>query len=237
MPDHSDSLWSLYGTSNRRFRLRLGRYAAAAEQIDAFVGERTGVALDAGCGRGRLARISRAPGLRWVGLDLSPSRLAIAGEADRYDLLRGDIRRLPVRADTLDVVTCIQVLEHFEEPMARELAADLGRLLRPGGLLLLSVPIFPAPVLRLKRVADRALVSMGRRPIRGEAHPSHFSLDTALRLIPPGFRVVDVRGVRLFSLPRKALESYRWWYRLHGWAGRTAPAWTVEVNISARSAA
>jgi len=233
MPDHSDSLLDLYGSSARRFRLRLGRYAAAAEQIDAFVGERRAYALDAGCGRGRVARVSRAPGLRWFGLDLSPERLAIASESNRYDLVRGDIRQLPLRPHTLDVVTCIQVLEHFEEPEAHQLATDLGALLRPGGFLLLSVPIFPAAVLRLKRLADRTLVSMGRGPIRGAAHPSHFSLGTALRLIPPGFRVRDVRGVRVFSLPRKRLEDYRWWYRLHGWVGRKAPAWTVEVNICA----
>jgi SAM-dependent methyltransferase len=149
--------------------------------------------------------------------------------------VRGDIQRLPVRPGGFDVVTCIQVLEHFEEPRARELAADLAALLRPGGLLLLSVPVFPAAVIRLKRAADRALVALGRGPIRGAAHPSHFSLASALGLVPPGFRVIDVRGVRLFSLPGKALENHRWWYRLHGWAGRVAPAWTVEVNITARS--
>jgi SAM-dependent methyltransferase len=162
--------------------------------------------------------------------------LGIAKGTGRYALVRGDLRALPFPEASFDVASCIQVLEHFEPPEARRLAAALGRLLKPGGLLLLSVPIFPASVVLLKRGVDAVLRRLGRGPLLGAAHLSHFSLRTALGLVPAGFEVVDVRGVRMFSLPGKALEDSAWYYRLHAWLGRRAPAWAIEVNVAARKA-
>ena len=215
------------------YRLRLARYADAARWIDAIMGDRPGLALDAGSGNGRLARFSLAPGLRWIGLDISPDRLRVARATGAYRLMRGDVRAIPIQPAMLDVVACIQVLEHFDPEIAAQIAADLGQLLKPGGLLVLSVPIFPASWLFLKRCADRALGSFGAAPLAGEGHRSHFSLSTALHLIPDGFRIAGAQGQRLGSLPGKLLESQRWWYELHRWWGRRFPQWSVEANLYA----
>lgn len=218
------------------YRLRLARYPAAAEVIEDFVEGRPALALDAGVGRGRVARIARSEGLRWVGLDLSAERLAEAAETGRYALVRGSLEALPFPAGRFDVVCCIQVLEHFEAQRARELAAALGDLLRPGGLLLLSVPIFPPGSMAVLAARERwrALTGWQRPAEDGHAHLAHFDLKRALTLLPNGYTPTDVRGVRLFSLTGKALEDRRWWYRAHRWVGMHLPAWTVEVNIAAR---
>lgn len=51
----------------------------------------------------------------------------------------GDIQRCPqIPDDTYDVIVCTQVLEHVPNPFLA--AAELCRVLRPGGLLLLTVP-------------------------------------------------------------------------------------------------
>lgn len=216
-----------------RYRLRLARYADAARWIDAFMDDRSGLALDAGSGNGRLTRFSMAPRLRWIGLDVSPDRLRVARGTGAYRLVRGDVRALPIQPATLDVVACIQVLEHFDQDVAMRIAADLGRLLKPGGLLVLSVPIFPASLLGLKRCTDRVLGVFGVAPLAGEGHQSHFSFSTALRLIPAGFRIAGAQGQRLGSLPGKRLENQRWWYELHRWWGRRFPQWSVEANLYA----
>ncbi len=216
-----------------RYRLRLARYPDAAREIDAFMGERAGVALDAGTGRGRLARYSRAPGLRWVGLDRSVDRLAICRRTGLYRLVRGDLRRFPFADSSFDVVACIQVIEHFEPAEGRALAARLGALLRPGGLLLLSVPIFPASVLLAKRMADRMLRALGRGPISGGEHLAHYTLRSAIGLLPAGFELHSARGQRLGSLPGFLFERYHWYYRLHSWFGERCPRWCVEVNLAA----
>jgi SAM-dependent methyltransferase len=53
-----------------------------------------------------------------------------------------DARCLPVGDGTVDVVLCTQVLEHIPEPVP--VLAEIFRVLRPGGSLILSAPgIFP----------------------------------------------------------------------------------------------
>lgn len=52
--------------------------------------------------------------------------------------LRGDIRHIPLTGGALDSVVCLQVLEHVANPF--EGIAEMGRVLKPGGVLLLSVP-------------------------------------------------------------------------------------------------
>ena len=54
----------------------------------------------------------------------------------------GDARTMPFSDASMDVVLCTQVLEHIPEPGA--VVAEIRRVLKPGGTLLLSVPsIFP----------------------------------------------------------------------------------------------
>jgi SAM-dependent methyltransferase len=54
----------------------------------------------------------------------------------------GDARRMPLADASMDVVLITQVLEHIPEPIA--VIAEIRRVLKPGGTLLLSVPsIFP----------------------------------------------------------------------------------------------
>ena len=54
----------------------------------------------------------------------------------------GDGRRMPFSEASMDVVLITQVLEHVPEPVA--VIAEIRRILKPGGTLLLSVPsIFP----------------------------------------------------------------------------------------------
>ena len=51
-----------------------------------------------------------------------------------------DLRAIPVEDDRYDLVFCSQVLEHLPEPS--EVLAELFRVLKPGGKLWLSAPLF-----------------------------------------------------------------------------------------------
>jgi SAM-dependent methyltransferase len=53
-------------------------------------------------------------------------------------VIRADARHLPVPAERLDLVTAFDVLEHIEED--HEAAAEIRRVLRPGGTVLIAVP-------------------------------------------------------------------------------------------------
>ena len=86
--------------------------------------------LDAGCGEGVLVD-EFADRLRITGLDVSYS-------SDR--VTRGSLTALPYPNGEFDRALCLDVLEHLsfdEQPRA---LAELFRVLKPGGRLLVSVP-------------------------------------------------------------------------------------------------
>jgi SAM-dependent methyltransferase len=97
--------------------------------------------LDVGCGTGHLARELLAAGHHVTAVDFLPEALAAArADAPGVGLLRADAGRLPLGAGAFDAVTMLDVLEHVDDAAA---LAELRRVLRPGGLLVLTVPAFP----------------------------------------------------------------------------------------------
>ncbi|HSF06323.1 MAG TPA: class I SAM-dependent methyltransferase [Methylomirabilota bacterium] len=95
-------------------------------------------ALDAGCGTGFQAAVLESLGYRTHGLDLSAGLLAVARRQRVPAVLtRGTIETLPYEAETFDAVTCCGSTLSFVDAPALALA-EIGRVLRPGGLLLLE---------------------------------------------------------------------------------------------------
>ena len=100
--------------------------------------------LDVAAGTGRVARaLLRQPAFdgRVVQVDLAARMLAEGQRAcaawpDRLDWLRAPADSLPVADGTFDAVTCLEALEFL--PDARAALAECVRVLRPGGLLLVT---------------------------------------------------------------------------------------------------
>lgn len=102
--------------------------------------------LDAGCGTGRFSRWLAGKGCQVCGVDASPSMLAAARDAasaagfednPKFQLV-DTVERLPFDNETFDGILCSSVIEYVDDP--RRCLADLSRLLKPGGLLLLTAP-------------------------------------------------------------------------------------------------
>jgi ubiquinone/menaquinone biosynthesis C-methylase UbiE len=97
----------------------------------------TGVALDAACGTGRVSALLAGRGHRIVGVDSSPDMLARARERVPDGAFHlGDLHRLPVDDDAVDLVTCSLALTHVAD--LRPVMAEFARVLRPGGHLVIS---------------------------------------------------------------------------------------------------
>ncbi len=98
--------------------------------------------LDVGTGTGRVARaLSGVGGFRGVVVGLDPSRrmLLLARQRSPQTFtrwVRGWSAPLPFGEGTFDLVTCLEVLEFTPRPVA--VLRELIRVLRPGGLLLVS---------------------------------------------------------------------------------------------------
>lgn len=92
--------------------------------------------MDVGCGPGVTLGLLEESGLEAVGVDRSSAMLREAARRGGLRLAAGTIQRLPVRAACVDGVVCECVLSL--SPSMREGLAEIRRVLRPGGRLLLT---------------------------------------------------------------------------------------------------
>jgi SAM-dependent methyltransferase len=97
--------------------------------------------LDAGCGSGRELDELAARG-RATGVDLSEVSVASARARGHMDVHRAAIEELPFADATFDLVTCLDVIEHT--PDDRIALAELRRVTRPRGVLVVTVPAYPS---------------------------------------------------------------------------------------------
>jgi ubiquinone/menaquinone biosynthesis C-methylase UbiE len=125
--------------------------------------------LDLGCGTGELSVVLATSGMRATGCDISPEMLRIAADAPGnvdWVALEPDWRVLPFRAGSFDAVVVSSVLEYVDDPVT--VLRECHRVLRPGGIVLCTVPDPRHPVRWLEWLAgvvarEPVLRSAGRR--------------------------------------------------------------------------
>jgi SAM-dependent methyltransferase len=87
---------------------------------------------DLGCGSGVFTELLRRAGYRSVGLDISPKLVALGRRKyPGLELIEGDAENLPFETASLDGVLLSGLVHHFPDP--RRLAAEVQRVLKPGG--------------------------------------------------------------------------------------------------------
>jgi len=149
--DAKAAAWPSKYTPDGRLVGRLNRLAnAVTYHVPAG-----GSVLDLGCGTGELASAIAAAGLRATGCDISSEMLhraatAAAGSSGSVDLVPLDPgwQVLPFATETFDAVVASSVLEYVDDPVA--VLRECRRVLRPGGVVLCTVPDPRHPVRRLE---------------------------------------------------------------------------------------
>jgi SAM-dependent methyltransferase len=96
--------------------------------------------LDVGCGTGG-GLIWLAGHGRVTGVDFHPLAVRHAARVSSR-VVRGSAQALPFAAGAFDLVTCLDVLYHHAVPDDERALAEMARVLRPGGWLLLRVPAY-----------------------------------------------------------------------------------------------
>ncbi|WP_295443562.1 bifunctional 2-polyprenyl-6-hydroxyphenol methylase/3-demethylubiquinol 3-O-methyltransferase UbiG [Sphingorhabdus sp. EL138] len=194
--------WDPKGSSAMLHRMNPVRLHFIRSAIDTHFGSDTKsryplagkTALDVGCGAGLLCEPLARLGGAVTGVDAAPENIDVAMAHAALSGLTINYRAGEIAAQglgQLDVVTCMEVIEHVMDPAA--FVAELVRHLRPDGLLLLSTPNRTA-VSRLFLV--EAAERLGQVP-RGTHDWDKFLTPEELTalLADAGLEVIDMQGI------------------------------------------
>lgn len=236
-----------FGCDPRRkekFSLRQSRYVGLAESIQQ-IAEKQGASpqcllqiLDIGLGTGvtmrYVERLACSESLQLHGSDLKIQETMYRRE-NWSDLYEGDVTAgLPaIESDRFDVVVCEQVLEHVHD--VDQGLATLYRVLKPGGTLLVGVPIFPPGLHWIRRHLIPILDRLNPWA-KSRGHVQAFSLASFKKEVETaGFSIQTERGFRIVSGGLlRPLENHAWWYRFNRSLGKTVPGLCIETQLVAQ---
>ena len=94
--------------------------------------------LDIGCGVGHFLELDKK---NIIGIDKNFESL-LEGEKNCHRLVRGDILELPFTDASFDGINCSHVIEHFHPDNAYNLLSEMNRVLKVGGIIAISAPVF-----------------------------------------------------------------------------------------------
>ena len=132
--------------------------------------------LDLGCGPGTF--IGTLPAHQFsMGLDVSPAQIEYAQQTygstlHQFQCFSGE--RIPFEDNHFDRVTSIEVIEHCPEPINQKMFEEIYRVLKPGGVVLVSTPNYKS----LWPLLEYVLNKVGEVAYE-EQHITHFN---AMRL-------------------------------------------------------
>jgi len=107
------------------------------DRVGGLAGQRV---LDIGCGGGLLSEGMAIRGADTLGIDMSPTAIAVAREhAEGQAITALSYLNMPLEqleTQHFDLITCLEMLEHVPDPQG--IVAQAARRLKPGGHLIVS---------------------------------------------------------------------------------------------------
>jgi SAM-dependent methyltransferase len=184
-------------SSDRPRRRRLASYVGRTGRAQRWLPSDARRVLDVGCstGYGTAGVAVARPASRIVGIESDPNHLAEAWTRFPWlTILEGDAATLPIADDSVDAVLLLDVVEHVAEP--ERALAEAHRVLRPGGVLVLSVPhrgllsrLDALNVYRSLRARRPSWPPLEAATESGGANHRHFASSELEQLLEPWFDV------------------------------------------------
>jgi SAM-dependent methyltransferase len=145
--------------------------------------------LDYGCGDGKYFHTFLEAGLcadHVHGIDVSKLRVERCQQMGwHHARVIEPGARLPYADGTFDLINCMEVIEHIPAREGARVIEDLRRVLRPGGLLMISTPNYP--IKRFYDFCDAFLLGKWGRLHDDPTHVTRFSNARLSALLRPHF--------------------------------------------------
>ncbi|MEM8937201.1 MAG: class I SAM-dependent methyltransferase [Pseudomonadota bacterium] len=171
-------------------------------------------------------------------IDYAGADLALNDELERpedWTLYFGDFQNgyPEIPSNSFDVVICEQVIEHL--PSYEKAMQAIERVAKPGGLIIIGVPIFPDGLHLIRRYVVPPLDKLlKRKKIRG--HVQAFSRRSFVQDIKrlTTLTIEKTRGFRIVSGGvLRPLENKEWYWRANREIGRNLPGACIEIQVVA----
>ena len=193
--------------------------------------ERPGRLLDVGCAAGEFAAQAIAQGWRVDGVEREPA-LAEAARARGVSVHVGDFDTgsLPWETATFDAAVAGEVIEHLVD--TDHLLAEMARLVRPGGVLIVTTPNLASLENRVRLLFGRYPMWMDHR-VEGAGHLRYYTPRILkAHLQTHGFRVERHVGNWVPVVPQRWADDRRF-----PWLARTGdwfPSLAMGILMKAR---
>lgn len=190
--------------------------------------------LDVATGTGQMLPVLSAFGSCVVASDLTPAMLREARRAYADDArivyAVGDAGRLPYRDGAFDIVASSRFLHLFDPATQERLVAEMARVLRPGGTLI--VDFYNSDARRIFLLP----IAIYRKLLRKRPENDHrVSIREAERMIAAaGLQVEKVEGLGNFLLAPIAWLNLSVLCSLAEWLGAQVPRMSEQFLVSAR---
>jgi 2-polyprenyl-6-hydroxyphenyl methylase/3-demethylubiquinone-9 3-methyltransferase len=151
--------------------------------------------LDAGSGTGWFSKAARERGADVFSLDIGLNILGLVAQKCDSERIVGSVLQLPFADNTFDYVVNTEVIEHTPVPM--QVIPELHRVLRPAGVLVLTVPN------RIWRFSVVIANALKLRPYEGFENWVHWG-QLRRRFEECGFKIEVMKGFHIvpFVSPR-----------------------------------
>ena len=224
---------SANGLTGSYIRWRSSRLGAITDRLEQallleLLGPLTGkMLLDVGCGDGALAAVLARGGARVTGLDADPAMVAAARqrakrEAVPLTVVEGKGEALPFPSDKFDVTLAVTSLCFI--PDATQAIAEMARVLKPGGRLVIG-ELGRWSLWSLQR---RVRSWLGSPTWRAAAFRTAGELRSLMRAA--GLDVIAIRGAAYYPPFAPAAELLA---PLDSWLGRTTSFGAAFIVVAA----